>query len=322
MPAQKPPDGTEVTEEVKRPDIVTLEVGGTVETPQDKDDEAWHEINRSKEAKRILTGILGKVERLENTAQLAVIDYKGIRVSIPVSEMMINLPRPAGQKNYEYAIRISKVINRMMGAEIDFIVCGTTTDGVNRIAVASRKEAMLSLRRRYYLNITASGKPVIYPERIVEARIVAVGETALRVEVFGVETTIYSTYLSWGNLGDIRDDFYVGNTILVYIKSVTGDVPEDISIKADLRSLIPNNTREKLAKLGLQTNCIATVTSIITGVMNLSLVDGTRAIANECLDPLNRKPGRGDQVLFVVKRIDMVNGVALGTISRIIKRVI
>ena len=302
--------------------IVTLEVGGSVETQQDRDDEAWHEIKHSQYANRPLSGMLSKVERLDNIVQLAIVYYKGIRVSIPVSEMMITLSRPPGQSDTEYDIRVTKLINRMMGTEIDFIVRGTTDDGNNRVAVASRKAAMLSLRRRFYLNTGTNGRPVIYPGRVAEARIIAVSETAIRVDIFGVETSIRSNYLSWGNMGDIRDEFFVGNTILVYILSVSGDTPENISVKADLRSLTKDDSREKLANLKIQTNCIATVTNVSKGIATLSMADGTRAIAHECLDPLGRKPGRGDQVLFVVTRIDMLRGVALGIISRIVKRII
>ena len=301
---------------------VTLEIGRKVETQQDKDDEAWHEIRNSQIANRLLTGILGKVERLENGVRIAIIDYKGIRVSIPMSEMMINIPRPDGQTDEVYNIRLSQVINRMMGAEIDFIVRGTTNDGINRVAVASRKAAMMSLRRRFYLNSGVSGKPVIYPGRAVEARIVAVSDLAIRVDIFGVETTIHSAYLSWGNLGDISDEFYVGNTILVYVSDVTGDTPESIRINADLRSLTEDNTLKKLEELKLQTNCLATVTNVVKGIIILSLVDGIRAISHECLDRKGRKPGRGDQVLFVVTRKDMERGVAIGTVSRIVKRIL
>ena len=76
----------------------------------------------------------------------------------------------------------------MMGAEIDFTVRGISGNDDERVAVASRK--MLRLRRRYYLTEGANGKPQVYPNRIVEVRIVAVSQLAIRVEIFSVETSI------------------------------------------------------------------------------------------------------------------------------------
>ena len=60
------------------------------------------------------------------------------------------------------------------------------------------------------------------------------------------------------------------------------------------------------------------VTDVSGGVMFINLVDGVRAIAHKSFD--HRKPGRGDDVLFVCTRIDEEGGVAVGIVSRIIKR--
>ena len=300
--------------------ILTQEIGGAVETQQDKEDVAWHDIRNSQISGRPLSGILGKIEWLDSGTQLAIVMYKGIRVAIPLREMMINLERPPGQSDNEYNIRVAQVLNRMVGAEIDFIVRGTNTDGDARAAVASRKAAMIYLRRRYYLNIGANGKPQIYPGRVVEARIVSVSETAIRIEAFGVEATIYRSYLSWGNVGDVRDQYFVGDTVPTHISSVIGDTPENIRIRADLRSLIDDDTHEKLAALKPQTNCLGTVTDVNKGVVLISLIDGVRAISHRCLDPKGRKPGRGDQVMFIVTRIEAEGGYAVGLISRIVKR--
>lgn len=64
--------------------ILTLEVGGEVTTETHEMDAAWHEILTSNRSHRILTGMLGGVEETEAGKTLAVVDYKGFRVVIPL----------------------------------------------------------------------------------------------------------------------------------------------------------------------------------------------------------------------------------------------
>jgi ribosomal protein S1 len=110
----------------------------------------------------------------------------------------------------------------------------------------------------------------------------------------------------------------VGDTVHVRIKEVLGDTAENISVRADIRSLTEDDSREKLMALKLQSNCIGKVTDVSGGVIFISMPDGVRGIAHKCFD--QRKPGRGDDVLFVCTRIDDEGGVAAGIVSRIIKR--
>jgi len=298
--------------------VLTLEVGADVETQKDKENAVWHEIKNSQVTGTHLTGILGKVEILENGGLISIVEYKGQRIAIPIKEMMLGLSRQPGQSDQEYNERTMRVLVRMMGAEIDFVVRGITTTGGGKAAVASRKAAMLRLRRRYYLQNSTNSKPQIYSGRIVEARIVAVSQLAVRVEIFGVETPIRNRDISWGYVGDCRDNYFVGDSVQVRIKDVEGDTPETLRVRADIKSLTQNNSREKLLALKTQTSSVGKVTDVNGGVVFMNLVDGVRAIAHKCFD--RRKPGRGDDVLFVCTRIDEDGGVAIGIIPRIIKR--
>jgi len=297
--------------------VLTLESGAKIETVRDRENAIWHELKNSQITGSHLTGTLGKVERLENGVIITVVDYKGQRIAIPLREMELNLHRPAGQSDDEYTERSMRVLNRMMGADIDFVVRGITDTGEERAAVASRRAAMFRLRKRYYLTMS-SGKAQVYPGRIVQARIVAVSRLAIRVEIFGVETSIRSSDLSWGYITDCRDSYFVGDCVQVRIIDIEGDTPDELRVKADIKSLTENTTHKKLLALKPQTNCIGNVTDVSGGIVFVNLVDGIRAIAHKCFD--RRKPGRGDDVLFVVTRIDEDRSVAVGIISRIIKR--
>jgi len=298
--------------------ILTLEVGADVETQRDKEDAVLHEIRHSRINGSLLTGILGKVEHLGDSGVISVVDYKGYRIIIPMKEMELDLKRPDGQSDDEFNERSLRVLNSMMGAEIDFVVRDIKNDNDGLAIVASRKTAMFRLRRRYYLTNGANGKPQVHTGRIVEARIVAVSQLSIRVEVFGVETPIRNKELSWNHIGDARDKYFVGDSVQVRIRGVQGDTIETLRVKADIKSLTENTNYEKLLALKPQTNCIGKVTDVVKGVVYINLVDGVRAISHKCFD--RRRPARGDDVLFVCTRVDKENGFAIGIISRIIKR--
>ena len=125
--------------------VLTIRSRDDVETAEDRDDVIWHEIHNAYRTRKIITGKLGGIEQLDNRKTVAVVDYKGFRVIIPIKEMMINLGRsPSGQEYADLMLRQNKILGNMLGADIDFIVRGI--DSKTRSVVASRKEAMLRKR--------------------------------------------------------------------------------------------------------------------------------------------------------------------------------
>ena len=297
--------------------ILTLEVDGTVTTEAHELDAAWHEIHTSYRSRRILTGILGGVEETETGKTLAVVDYKGFRVVIPLKEMLVKLEKNLKGAEYSDMIRRqNKLLSNMLGCEIDFIVKGV--DFKTRTVVASRKEAMLKKRQTFYMNTDASGAYRIFEGRTVQARVIAVAEKAIRIEAFGVECSIVARDLSWDWIGDANDRFSVGDEILVKILEVNRDNIEDITIKADVKSVSENTNRTYLKQCHIQSKYAGKVTDVHKGVVYVRLNNGANAIAHTCLD--RRMPGKKDDVSFAVTHIDEERGVAVGIITRIIKQ--
>ena len=204
----------------------------------------------------------------------------------------------------------------MLGAEIDFVVKGI--DSKTRSIVASRKEAMLKKRQTFYMDTDASGTYRIYDGRIVQARVIAVAEKAVRIEAFGVECSIMARDLSWDWIGDAHDRFSVGDQVLVRILSVKRDNIEDLSIKADIKSVSENTNRDNLQKCRIQSKYAGKVTDVHKGVVYVRLTNGVNAVAHSCYD--RRMPGKKDDVSFAVTHIDEERGVAVGIITRIIKQ--
>ena len=298
--------------------ILTIEAGADVQTDEELAEIAWHEINNSYITRKMLTGMLGGIEQLESGKTVAVVDYKGYRIIIPMSEMIFGFQKSyLGPIDYaEQATRSNKILNNMLGAEIDFVVKGV--DPNTRSVVASRKEAMLKKRKTFYMETDDSGAYKVYDGRIVQARVLAVAEKGIRVEVFGVECSIMSRHLSWEWIGDARDHYSTGDEILVRILSVDRENVDNITITADVKSVNDSGKRPNLSLCRVQGKYAGKVTDVHKGVIFIRLTNGINAVAHSCLD--RRTPGKKDDVSFAVTRIDEDNGVVVGIITRIIKQ--
>lgn len=301
----------------REPSILTIRSREDVETAEDREDVIWHEIHNAYRTRRILTGQLGGIEQLDNRKTVAVVDYKGFRIIIPIKEMMINLGRsPSGQDYADLMLRQNKILGNMLGADIDFVVRGI--DSKTRSVVASRREAMMRKRQIFYFDLDADGMYRVYEGRIVQARVIAVAEKVIRVEVFGVECSILARDLAWDWIGDAHERFAVGDEVLVRILSVRRESPEDLSIRADVKSTSENTDRDNLQKCRIQGKYAGKVTDVHKGVVYVRLSNGVNAVAHSCYD--YRMPGKKDDVSFAVTRLDMERGVAVGIITRIIRQ--
>ena len=301
----------------KEAPILTIDVDGDVETEEQLAEIAWHEIRNAYRTRRILTGMLGGIEQTDNGKTVAIVEYKGYRIIIPIREMVVNFPNNVSGDDYkDLVVRHHKLVSNMLGAEIDFLVKGI--DSKTRSVVASRREAMLKKRQTFYMETDNSGTYKIYDGRIVQARVIAVAEKAIRIEAFGVECSIMARDLSWDWIGDAHDRYSVGDQIVVRILSVKRDNVEDLSIKADVKSVSDNNKRTNLSQCRIQSKYAGKVTDVHKGVVYVRLTNGVNAVAHSCYD--RRMPGKKDDVSFAVTHIDEERGVAVGIITRIIKQ--
>ncbi len=301
----------------KEDSILTIEAGGVVLTDEELAEIAWHEIQNAYRTRKILTGMLGGIEILDGGNTVAVVEYKGYRVIIPVKEMaVLKYTKMEPDEHRDFILRQQKLISKMLGAEIDFIVKGI--DSKTRSIVASRKEAMLKKRKTFYMETDANGNYKIYDGRIVQARVIAVAEKGIRVEAFGVECSIMSRELSWDWIGDAHDRYSIGDEILVRIQSVNREDTENITIKADVKSVTEKNNRPNLSLCRVQGKYAGKIIDVHKGVVYVRLTNGINAIAHSCLD--RRMPAKKDDVSFAVTAIEEERGVAIGIITRIIKQ--
>lgn len=324
------PEPEQLVEEVTRassPRILTIAARDSVETPEEQEATAWHEIRNAYLTHRILTGMLGGLERTESGHPLAIVYYNDYRVVIPYSEMMMDAPMPLttegteemDEEEQEYLsnIRMNKLLNNMLGAEIDFIIKGI--ENASRSIVASRREAMLRKRKTFYFDLDpATGTYRIYEGRIVQARIVAVAEKGIRVEAFGVECPIFARDLSFDWVGDAHERYAVGDEILIRVNQIDRESVDTLSIQADIRSVVGDKGRDNLLKCRVQGRYAGTVTDVRAGVVFVRLEIGVNAIAHTCLD--RRTPAKKDCVAVAITRLDEEKNIAVGTITRILRQ--
>lgn len=64
--------------------ILTLSADAEVETPESREDTIWHELQNAYRTRKILTGTLGGIEKMEGGGTIAVVYYKEMRVVIPL----------------------------------------------------------------------------------------------------------------------------------------------------------------------------------------------------------------------------------------------
>lgn len=301
----------------KTDSILTIEARSDVTTDEHLADIAWHEIHNAYRTRRILTGFLGGLERTDSGKTVAVIEYNGYRILIPFKEMAIGIPNQLTGKEYtDMTVRYNKLFSNMMGCEIDFIVRGI--DSKTKSVVASRADAMMKKRKTFYFDVNEDGTYRIYEGRIVQARVIAVAEKAIRVEIFGAECSIVARDLAWDWIGDAHERFSVGDQILVRVQKINRESLEKLSVKADVKSVSDNSSRENLQKCRIQGKYVGKVTDVHKGVVFIRLTNGVNAVAHSCMD--RRMPGKKDDVCFAVTHIDEEQSVAVGIITRIIKQ--
>lgn len=304
----------------ERERVLTIDPRAEVMTQQDLSDLVWHELENAQRTGHILTGKLSGVERTPLGMDLAVIIFKGIRVLVPLKEMGVYTgPVPSGLEYTRWAIGIVKILSSRQNFDADFLVrgFGTREDTGERFVLGSRRDAMRRKRKRFYLDTDELGSHLIEEGSLVQARVVAVAEKSVRLEVFGVECAVSASGVSRLWVSSIRSKFAVGDLITVRVTKIERTSGGDVAIRVDARDVFGEEA-DNLHLCQRNGRYVGEVTGINKGVFFIRLDIGVNAVSHECRDM--RMPGRKDTVSLTVTRLDEKNGVALGIINRIIKQ--
>jgi len=277
-------------------------------TREDSEDAKWGYLAGAARRQQILTGIVSSdISPTENGMPVVPVDFEGLCVKIPVREMVLN--EWADDAPIPRDVRIQ--IGRMLGATIDFIPAAV--DIKNRAAVGSRKAAMLQRQKRYY----ASGR--VKPGILMACRVLAVGNNTMTVEACGVDTEIYARNVSWQWFSDITDLYATGDLVVARVMDVSHTPDRDTySVSLSIKEASENPDRAALEKIVPNSNYFGVVTGVKDRVFFVRLQAGVNAKTKlfRSID----MPSRLDTVSFRVTGVDEESGIALGFITRIIKR--
>ena len=207
----------------ERERVLTIDPRAEVITQQDLSDLVWHELENAQRTGHILTGKLSGVERTPLGMDLAIIIFKGVRVLVPLKEMGVHTdPVPSGLEYTRWAIGIVKILSSRQNFDVDFLVrgFGAREDTGERFVLGSRKDAMRRKRKRFYLDTDELGGHLIEEGSLVQARVVAVAEKSVRLEVFGVECAVSASGVSRLWVSSVRSKFAVGDLVTVRVTKI------------------------------------------------------------------------------------------------------
>lgn len=198
----------------------------------------WQNINSSKEKGKILIGkiIAIETERMkENNITCAIIDFKGIKVLIPATEII-----KEGKND-------KKVLRNMMGAEIKFIV--VETDKISSKAVASRIMAMEKIREINFKKLQVGDK--------IYGKVVGIWRKYIRIECMGIDFIVKAQDLQYGYVEDVSKHYKINESIKLIIKEIN---EENKSMKISVKDLLEDpfkNIRKDFVERG---EYLATIT--------------------------------------------------------------
>jgi len=288
-------------------DLLTISDQERGITPEDSDDVKWNFMAGAARRRTILTGVVAGLEDMHTYNPICVVDFEGVRVIIPAREMFVR-NWPEGD---EIPIENSIMLGRMLGATIDFILVGV--DIRNRAAVASRRAAMLQRQARFY----DSGR--VKPGIRVACRVIGVGNNRVTVEAVGVDSVISANALSWEWFPDVTDLYSTGDLVVARVLSILkDDETGEYAVRLSVKAATENPDLPALKKLVPGCNYYGVVTGVHDRLIFVRLQTGANAKTK--LYYSRQIPSKLDTVSFQVRAIDEDTGVALGLITRIVRR--
>ena len=206
---------------------------------------------------------------------------------------------------------LHQMITRRLGAEVDYIVKGVDPDA--HLAVASRLEAMRAKRAQYYGAGRESGFQI--REGIcAEARVVSVIRAGIFVDLFGLETFIPISELSYQRMMDASTAFQPGQRILVRILEVTRKRPGEVEVTASVKQAGENPYDKAIRKFSVGNRYVGTVSLVNTTGVFVALDGGIDCLCNY---PKRGRPPRGARATVKILGINQNTNRIWGAITHI-----
>ena len=297
-PAQQTPVNANGTIPIPNMDILSIDGELGIQTEFEKAKDKFLDLIESLKTGRYLTDTIQGVEKHSGLGEPRAIIFHGDYKVVIMASMIVNLPRNLRDQEpndiYHY------LLTKRIGAEIDYVVKGI--DQNTGLAVASRKEAMNTKRRHYYLNLTREGTYRIYEGVVCEARVTSVIPDGIFVEIFGIDVYIPLRELSYLRLSDAMGYFEPGDRVLVKITSLDRSDENNIRISASVKQVAANPIAKALEKVEVESNYAGTVSMADENGIFVRLDIGADC---RCPYPHRTRPPKGARVIVKIAGVDM-----------------
>lgn len=289
-------------------DVLTIDGELGVQTEFDKARDKFLDLIESLKTGRYLTDKIHGVEKHSSGGEPRAIIYHGDYKVIIMASMIVNLPRDLRDQepNDVYHYMLSKRI----GSEIDYVVKGI--DQNTGLAVGSRKDAMATKRRHYYLSLTREGTYRIYEGLCCEARVVSVIPEGIFIDLFGIDVYIPLRELSHVRLSDAMSYYEPGDRVLVKVTRLNRDDPNNIRVAASVKQITTNPTDKAIEKLEIDSFYAGTVSMVDETGIFVQLDMGAEC---RCRYPYRARPPKDARVLVKISGIDMKRKLVWGNIT-------
>lgn len=295
----------------KRENIISIDEELEVVTDRDK---AKSELLYLLESYRGKKHLSGKIQGIENptgepSKSLAVLAYGEYKVIIPLYEAV---EPPDVLKGQSLDNALSYMLNKRLGAEIDYIVKGI--DAKEKIVVGSRVEAMRNKRKNYYFGTDRDGNYILYSDLCAEVRVVSVVRSGIFVDLFGLEVFIPLSELSYQRMMDAESYFAPGQRTLVKILEVDRRDRRNLRVRASVKQAGENPYEKALRKYVVGNRYVGTVSLVDVNGVFVSLDGGIDCLCNY---PKRGRPPKGARVTIRVLGINHNTNRMWGAITHI-----
>ena len=259
------PKTAQTTRPPRQRKIHTITKERRVETPNDRRLKEELDLSEAMYTKKILMGVINNCEPYGDEGQYAgIVLYgsgSGTRVVIPIEELL-DLPEPVmrdknGKELYQVSRKVDALVTKQefinmeikkrVGMEIDYVVTTSVRNGGRTEYGGSRIAAMKMQRRRTYYP-DRNGNIGILEGDDAEARVVAVGDRSIMVEIGGVETLIPAEELTFKHASSFRPKFVAGDIVLCRVLKIekSGYNSANVEITASVKACLEEPVKADL----------------------------------------------------------------------------
>lgn len=277
--------------------ILTIDEKLSVKTEAAKYNDAFLDIVESMKNGKILTDVIAGTERIAGKT-VAVVWHGDIKVIIPLEYVVEPPRRVKGEATKEDGHRF--MLTKRLGAEIDYVI--DKVDDEANVAVGNRLKAMSAKRKQFYFQTDKYGNNILYPDRVAEARVVATIISGIFVEVFGVETFIPTSELSYQRIYNPEEIYTVGERVLVRIKEIDRHDDFTVDVTVSIKQAEEDPYQKAVGKLQVGSQYVGKVSMIDTNGVFVKLPCGVDCL---CAFPPRGRPVINTQVTVVIEGINL-----------------